>query len=188
MFGKQYNPEDFGTDARDYTCNGKCSNCGNCCIPWCPITKEEYKIIKTYIKKHNIKPVPLYTKNTEGLVDSYFLDCCFHDRLNKKCLIYEVRPEVCRNFSCAHSFKRVDKDRRYYDKRAYYNGRHLDRFFPFDLLFYDNPLTLFMFIKHTYNPKSDEEFFRILRGLGHPDIVEAIKKRDIVIEWSKENE
>ena len=39
-------------------CNGKCSNCGGCCIPWLPLTYKEIDTIKDYISKHNIKPIP----------------------------------------------------------------------------------------------------------------------------------
>ena len=134
---KKYDPKDFGENARDYTCNGKCSNCGNCCIPWLPITKKEYKKIKDYIEQHNIKPVPLKEGN------NYYMDCCFHDRENKRCTIYEVRPEVCKNFICSASFEKVDKDRKHYDKRAEING-NTGVLNPFDLLFYDNPMTFFV--------------------------------------------
>ena len=94
------------------TKNGKCSNCGQCCIPWLPITWEEYLIIKDYIKDNKILPTPC----REG--DNIYMDCPFHDRHNKRCNIYEVRPEVCRTFSCGSPNKTIKKNRYYYDSKT----------------------------------------------------------------------
>lgn len=177
---KDYDSKDFGEDARDYTCNGKCFKCGNCCIPWCPITQKEYETIKEYIKKNNIKAQSLKEGN------NYYMDCCFHDRKNHKCNIYEVRPEVCKNFICSSSFEKVDKDRRYYDKRAEINGES-GRLVPFDLLFYDNPITLLLLITNKFKAKNIDEIKHWLLRLGNPDIVEAIDKKQIVIELGEDD-
>lgn len=157
---------------KDYTCNGKCSNCGNCCIPWLPITKHEYKTIKEYIKRHKIKPQVLQEGN------DYYMDCCFHDRKNKKCTIYEVRPEVCKNFMCSSSCEKIDKDRKHYDDRAHFNGKNLNRFYPFDLLFYDDPRTLLQLIVSDYKPQSEEELKTYLVALGHKDLAECIQVKE----------
>lgn len=175
---KDYDPKDFGEDARDYTCNGKCSKCGNCCIPWCPITQKEYETIKEYIKKNNIKAQPLKEGN------NYCMDCCFHDRKNHKCNIYEVRPEVCKNFICSKSFEQVDKDRKYYDDRAEINGnsRVLT---PFDLLFYDNPITLIILIHRVYGAEDIPSLKKWLVNLGHSDVAKAIDEGKISVEWGE---
>lgn len=39
----------------DFTKNGECSRCGNCCGRLLPLSKKEMDAIKNYIKKHNIK-------------------------------------------------------------------------------------------------------------------------------------
>src|SRR5699024_5653440 len=39
----------------DFTKDGKCSQCGACCSDLLPISENEYRRIKRYIKKHNIK-------------------------------------------------------------------------------------------------------------------------------------
>ena len=31
------------------------------------------------------------------------MTCPFRDEENKKCLIYEIRPEICRQFMCNHT-------------------------------------------------------------------------------------
>lgn len=66
-----------------------CKNCGMCCGP-VPATEKEINIIKAYVRKNKIKAKKC------GL-----LDCCFRDEKNKKCLIYHVRPLVCRLFGVA---------------------------------------------------------------------------------------
>lgn len=173
---KTNNQKNFAKAPENFTCNGKCSCCGNCCIPWCPITEEEYQIINDYIEKNKIEPIPLKERN------NYYMDCCFHDRKNKKCLIYEVRPEVCKNFICSASFKKVDKDRRYYDKRADINGNS-GILRPFDLLFYDNPITLIVFIQTVCKAKNQEEMIKWLIKTGNEDIVWAMQKGQIKLDW-----
>lgn len=149
-------------------CNGKCSNCGDCCIPWLPLTNEEIKVIKDYISKHNIKPIPLQEEN------NYYLDCCFHDRKNKRCTIYPVRPEVCRNFICSASNKKIKKDRYYYDKRADVNGVHLDKFTTMDLLFYDDPSCFLHFLVYKFKPKDINELKFLCRKFGQSELADAI--------------
>lgn len=82
---------------KDYTCNGKCSNCGQCCSNLLPLSKREVKRIKAYIKKHHIKE---QRHNATTGVD---MTCPFRDEANKKCLVYEVRPDICRSFMCNHT-------------------------------------------------------------------------------------
>ena len=61
-----------------------CNNCGGCCGP-VPISQIEYKNIKEYCIEKNIVPI-LYLDYT----------CPFRDEKNKKCMIYEVRPMLCK--------------------------------------------------------------------------------------------
>lgn len=173
--------KEFGEGARDYTCNGKCSNCGNCCIPHLPITMKEYDRIRRYIKKHHIKQVP-----TKKVGNNIYLNCPFRDYKTKKCTIYPVRPEVCRNFICSKTLETVYKDREYYDNRADINGTPNNPFTPMDLLFYGNPETLFYLIIKMFNPKSTKQLKRILVAMQHKDIADLIDNKTIKIEWKKE--
>lgn len=77
--------------------DGKCSGCGNCCSNLLPLTKSEIVTIKKYIKRHKIKPVDHYSAVTaEKSIDWI---CPFRHE-QKGCLIYEVRPAVCRAYQC----------------------------------------------------------------------------------------
>lgn len=183
-------------DCKDCTKNNQCSNCGQCCMPILPITLEEYKIIKKYIATHHIEKESIIDKEHEAI----YVDCPFHDRKNKKCKIYPVRPEVCKNFLCNHSMKHIDKDRRYYDNRADINGKHIDRFVPFDLLFYGDPTLALFYAKDimedTQLIKNEKVFIDILcrlaKGFSNDEIpntreiAEAILRKDIVLEWEEE--
>lgn len=82
---------------KDFTKDGKCSNCGQCCSNLLPLSEAEIKRIKAYIKKHGIKE---QRHNALMAVD---MTCPFRDERNKKCLIYDIRPAICREFMCNHT-------------------------------------------------------------------------------------
>lgn len=70
---------------------GQCSKCGECCTPFLPITQEEIDTIQRYVIDNNIKP------QKEVLVMQNRLSCPYW---NGKCLIYNVRPLICKKFYC----------------------------------------------------------------------------------------
>lgn len=87
----------------DYTVNGKCSNCGQCCSNCLPLSDAEVRRIKAYIKKHKIK------EQRHNVMTGVDMTCPFRDERNKKCLIYEIRPAICREFMCNHSHDDIMK-------------------------------------------------------------------------------
>ena len=88
--------EDFANPSKaeivDNSICGKCSKCGECCSNILPVCQEELETIAEYVIDHNIKP------QTQMLVMQSRLACPYYD--GKKCLIYEVRPLICREFYC----------------------------------------------------------------------------------------
>lgn len=84
----------------DFTKNGKCSECGSCCSNVLPMTNKEINQVRAYIKKHNIEKQTHCTKVLAK--QSIDCQCPFLDysRAEHKCLIYPVRPMVCREFIC----------------------------------------------------------------------------------------
>jgi len=84
----------------DFFVDNKCSECGQCCSNALPLSNHEINTIKAYIKRHGIKaqsqPVNVMAKR---LVD---FTCPFLDdsKPSHKCTIYEVRPQICRLFTC----------------------------------------------------------------------------------------
>ena len=70
----------------------KCTGCGGCCSTLLPLSKGEIKDIRQYVKKHKIKPVM-----TLGTLDCPF---CDPSKTKNRCLIYPIRPWICRMFHC----------------------------------------------------------------------------------------
>lgn len=91
---------------RVFTANGKCSNCGKCCSNCLPLSEAEIKRIKAYIKKHGIK------EQRHNFASGVDMTCPFRDERNKKCLIYEIRPAICREFMCNHTHEDIVKAKR----------------------------------------------------------------------------
>lgn len=81
----------------DFTNNGKCSNCGACCSNLLPMSDSEKSAIHAYIKKHNIKEQRHAYPTSDITIN---LVCPFRSDAERKCLIYPVRPLICRNFQC----------------------------------------------------------------------------------------
>ena len=71
---------------------GTCNGCGECCSSLLPLSKREIKELHEYVKKHHITPRPFLGP----------LDCPFCDKskAKDKCLVYLVRPWICRVFYC----------------------------------------------------------------------------------------
>lgn len=91
----------------DYTHGGKCSNCGACCGRLLTLSDREYKNIVKYIRDNNIQDqrcqLPM-----EALQDNR---CPFRDEHNQKCVIYPVRPKICRLFICNQDIKTINRNR-----------------------------------------------------------------------------
>lgn len=71
---------------------GQCSKCGECCTNLLPVSQEEVDIIQKYVMENKIRP------QKQMLVMQNRLTCPYYN--GKKCLIYEVRPLICKEFYC----------------------------------------------------------------------------------------
>lgn len=103
----------FDKNVTNYTCNGKCSNCGECSTDFLHLSKEEIIKIKNYIKQHKIKRqyhLPL----TQTYVD---ITCPFRDNINKKCVIWKVRPSICKSFLCNKSREELNYTKNIFAKK-----------------------------------------------------------------------
>lgn len=107
----------------DFTVDGKCSGCGNCCANFLPISDVEIERIRRYIKKHGIKERIRCFPTAEPMVD---MMCPFRDDIGKKCTIYEVRPAICRDFQCDKPRKELALNKAlYHGKYAATDMRHV---------------------------------------------------------------
>ncbi len=93
-------------DVTPHTKDGKCSGCGECCTDILPLTKKEVSRIRDYIQR---KHIPEY--RNVMLANSYDLTCPFRNEDKGICTIYEVRPEICRDFMCDKDPKEMMKNR-----------------------------------------------------------------------------
>ncbi len=90
----------------NFTCNGECSNCGSCCGDLLHLSHKEIKVIKKYLRHHReIKATP---QSIMAKIDN---TCPFRDNENRRCKIYEVRPEICRRFKCNYKEEEIFKTR-----------------------------------------------------------------------------
>lgn len=95
----------------DFTVGGKCSNCGACCSGVLPIAKADVDRIKAYLRAYEIRE-----QRREGR-QGVDLTCPFRDEMHKKCLIYEVRPAICRQFMCNYTIDDLRAAKRFFHDR-----------------------------------------------------------------------
>jgi hypothetical protein len=88
----------------DFTKDGKCIGCGNCCSAYLPLTDKEITAIRRYIKANNIKEC-VHTRCAPLAKPTIDLTCPFLDdsKSDKKCTIYPARGKVCKDFICCPS-------------------------------------------------------------------------------------
>ena len=91
--------KEFADGTYNLTCNGKCTQCGECCSNLLPMTDEEIEKIRKYIKKYNIKENKHLVPLANPMID---MTCPFLDdsKSCEKCTIYEARPNICKDFIC----------------------------------------------------------------------------------------
>ena len=100
---------DMKNGVMDFTDNGKCKGCGECCSSLLPVSEKELKRIKRYVKEHGIKPQGISAVYAKPMFD---LTCPFlrKDVSKDRCLIYPVRPDICVRFKCDNA-----RNKRWYD-------------------------------------------------------------------------
>lgn len=91
----------------NFTVDGKCSSCGNCCSNFLPMSHKEIERIREYIRENDIRESAHFLPLAKPVYDA---TCPFRDNSRKVCTIYPVRPEICRQFIC-DSEKRAKHNR-----------------------------------------------------------------------------
>ena len=99
----------------DFTKGGQCSNCGSCCSRFLPVSGKEVKIIRRYVQKKKVQE-QRHRYPTTSPQDDW--TCPFRSEVERKCLIYEVRPAICRDFRCDKPRKKIEAD------KSLYHGRY----------------------------------------------------------------
>ena len=74
-----------------------------------PVSKGEIQRIRDYIRKHRISEqkhiVPLATQYID-------MTCPFRNNSERKCVIYAVRPEICRDFRCDKPKQKIEASKK----------------------------------------------------------------------------
>ena len=99
----------------DFTKDGECSNCGQCCSDFLPVSEKEIQTIRRYIKRNNIKEQIHFLPTARPIFD---MTCPFRNDRERRCDIYEVRPAICRDFQCDKPRKQIEAD------KAMYHGKY----------------------------------------------------------------
>ena len=96
----------------NYTVDGECSRCGGCCSRLLPLSRKEIKEIHRYVqKKHIERQIHVGGPFAEPIPD---LVCPFL-KMNgdgvTECMIYKVRPKICRVFKCDQPPSKVKENK-----------------------------------------------------------------------------
>lgn len=109
----------------NYTIDGKCSKCGNCCSDILPLSDDEIRRIRKYVRQNGIRESKHLIPVANPVLD---MTCPFRDNGKKICTIYDVRPEICRQFICNNeqrakmNRKRLRVGRRVFSMREVFFG------------------------------------------------------------------
>ena len=96
----------------DYTKDGKCVCCGECCGDFLPISDDEIRKIRKYVRSHGIK------EYTNKLINTPInFKCPFRDDAKRICTIYEIRPEICRSFMCNYDRFKIEANKKLLHQR-----------------------------------------------------------------------
>lgn len=79
----------------NFECDGKCSNCGQCCGDAICVTPPEVRRIAKYVRGHSVNAFPIAIAN-----GSVRVSCPFRNEAHKRCEVYPVRPLICKTFRC----------------------------------------------------------------------------------------
>lgn len=102
--------DDMERGVYDFTKDGKCTGCGECCSNFLPLSAGEIKEINRHIAKHHIKEhrhvVPLANP-----VEDWTCPFLNSTKEKDKCTIYQVRPEICREFQCNKNPREMSRNK-----------------------------------------------------------------------------
>lgn len=107
---------EFESGECDNTNNGRCTECGECCGRFLPMSDGEVRAIKRYVKENNIK-----TCRHGVLLNAQAIDlaCPFLDESKRthKCRIYKARPLICRLYKCNKEYDK-EAEKRFWKQKS----------------------------------------------------------------------
>ena len=162
--------------------NGECSRCGACCTPFLPMTKSEVKTVKEYLKKNpQIRERALNQPFFKG--NDIYVRCCFYDSDRKECMIYPVRPFICRAYKCNQDDLKIENNKNFIYAKAHYNTEAKTIHDFRSLLFNDYRMVVLAVGDET--KKNPDQLLEFFKELGRYDVAVELEKQ---IRIFKENE
>lgn len=154
--------------------NGECSRCGACCTPFLPMTKSEVKAVKEYLKKNpQIRERALNQPFFKG--NNVYVRCCFYDDDKKECMIYPVRPFICKAYKCDQDDLKIENNKNFIYAKAYYNT-DAKTIHDFRSLLFDDYRMVVLAVgdKTQKNPEQLVEFFK---EIGRDDVANELERQ-----------
>lgn len=162
--------------------NNECSRCGECCTPFIPMTKSEVKTVREYVKKNpQIKERALNQPFFEG--NDVYVKCCFYDKEKKECMIYPVRPFICKAYKCNQDDLKIENNKNFMDSRACYNTDVKNIHDFRSLLFNDYRMIVLVVGKET--KKNPDQLLEFFKTLGRNDVAVELEKQIRIYKESK---
>lgn len=159
-------------------CKGNnCSRCGACCTPFLPMTKNEVKKVKEYLKKHP----DIYNKGLENPIfdkenETAYICCCFYDKKKKECMIYPVRPFICQVYKCNQTEEKIESNKQFAINKAEYNTSVSASIADFRSLIYNDPRLLILGVKHFAKTNDMNLVYRVFKEIGRQDVAKWMKE------------
>ena len=166
----------MGSKCNNYCKNHQCSRCGECCTTNIPMTKKEVSHIRDYLNEHpDVKQRAYDNKPIKG--NNIYLKCCFY--VDNECLIYPVRPLICKQFKCDQCEKTMLLNRENAHKKAYYNRiDDLSTFTDMREIFFNDSTTVIYSIAHGIGTMDVNEIKDFTIKMGRPELAELLKGSD----------
>lgn len=162
--------------------NNECSRCGECCTPFIPMTKSEVKTVREYVKKNpQIKERALNQPFFEG--NDVYVKCCFYDKDKKECMIYPVRPFICKAYKCNQDDLKIENNKNFMDSRACYNTDVKNIHDFRSLLFNDYRMIVLVVGKET--KKNLDQLLEFFKTLGRNDVAVELEKQIRIFKENK---
>lgn len=172
---------------------GRCSQCGECCADFLPLTFKEVQILKKYIEENNVELTDWDFINPVTQKHETHLLCPLLDKDTKLCKAYTARPNICKTFKCCKNPKIVIKERDAIARASKYNtmdkhsGHITNVYSIYELLTGNKDKTIQLILnlaksQHTSEIDLDKVTFLIQNVFNRPDI----SKDDILIYLKKE--
>ena len=155
--------------------NNNCSRCGSCCTPFLPMSKSEVNKIYQWLQKHPDIIQEAYDNNPIK-DNNLYIRCCFYK--DNKCLIYDVRPWICRAYKCNQNERDINANKNIASNKAFYNNQDIKTINDFRNLFFDDATLIIAGIMH-FIPEAHKDInvlYKFVKDLERNDLIKYVER------------